>query len=544
MLIGTLTDDQGYPSPLPRKTDPVNLIKNMKVGTRLISAFLVLCALCAGVGAIGMLNLSRLSDMSDDMYFNELMGLSHIKESNLNLVYAGRARSNAMLATTDADRQRFSETARKSIDTAIDFLGKAEPLFSNPQAQRDITEMKALFEQYRSDMRQVLDMAARESLSTRSADLDAALSKTSQQSIKLDDMMTGLSQIKETNARENAEATTGVYKAGAAFMLFGIAAAVGIGIALGVFISRSITRPLQQAVKVAETVASGDLTSRIEAEHKDETGQLLNALKRMNDSLVGIVGSVRQSSESIATGSTQIATGNNDLSQRTEEQASNLQQTAASMEQITSNVRQSADTAQQANQMATQASQAARDGGQVVSEVVQTMQGISQSSRKMADIITVIDGIAFQTNILALNAAVEAARAGEQGRGFAVVAGEVRNLAQRSATAAKEIAALIQESVEKVEKGSQLADGAGRSMEHIVDQVRRVTDMMAEISASSAEQTQGINQVSDAVSQLDQVTQQNAALVEESAAAADSLKSQAAKLAELVGVFKLAHQAA
>ncbi|MBL0919244.1 MAG: HAMP domain-containing protein [Hydrogenophaga sp.] len=367
------------------------------------------------------------------------------------------------------------------------------------------------------------------------------MDKTRQQNAALDDMMTGLSQRKENNAKEAAAATTTLYQNSVAMMLLVIAGAVGVGIALGVFISRGITRPLQQAVKVAETVAEGDLTSKITVTSTDETGQLLGALGRMNTSLVRIVGGVRTSAESIATGSTQIATGNNDLSQRTEEQASNLQQTAASMEQISSNVRQSADSARTANELATQASESARDGGRVVGEVVQTMQGISQSSRKMADIIGVIDGIAFQTNILALNAAVEAARAGEQGRGFAVVAGEVRNLAQRSATAAKEIAALIQTSMETVEQGARQANGAGERMQSIVDQVRRVTSMMGEISSASTEQTQGIGQVSDAVSQLDQVTQQNAALVEESAAAADSLRSQAARLSDLVGVFKLPH---
>ena len=292
-------------------------------------------------------------------------------------------------------------------------------------------------------------------------------------------------------------------------------------------------------MSLAQAVAAGDLGSRIEVHGKDETGQLLLALQHMNESLQRIVGQVRQGTDSIATASGQIASGNQDLSARTEEQASSLEQTAASMEELTSTVKQNGSNAQQANQLAAAASKVAVRGGTAVAQVVQTMSAINDASRKIVDIIGVIDSIAFQTNILALNAAVEAARAGDQGRGFAVVASEVRTLAQRSAAAAKEIKQLIDDSVGKVEEGSAQVDSAGKTMEEIVASVRRVTDIMGEISAASHEQTAGIEQVNQAVTQMDQMTQQNAALVEESAAATGALQAQAKALAEVVSVFKL-----
>ena len=312
------------------------------------------------------------------------------------------------------------------------------------------------------------------------------------------------------------------------------------GVVAAMWLTRSITRPIASALTVAEGVAAGNLAQRIDVDSSDELGRLLVSLRTMQGRLSEVVSGVRSTAEGVATASAQIAQGNLDLSQRTEEQASAVQQTAATMEEVGSTVRHNADSAAQANQMAQGASAVALRGGEVVGQVVQTMQGINDSSRKISDIIGVIDGIAFQTNILALNAAVEAARAGEQGRGFAVVASEVRSLAQRSAEAAKEIKGLIGQSVEQVDRGAQLVEQAGSTMDEIVTAIRRVTDIVGEISSASREQSNGVDQVAQAIQQMDQTTQQNAALVEESAAAAESLKTQSQGLVESVAFFKVA----
>jgi len=340
----------------------------------------------------------------------------------------------------------------------------------------------------------------------------------------------------------NADTSIDAIVVSATRILIGLGiAALAIGAACGWLLTRSITRPLAHAVGLARQVASGDLTADIRAESRDEVGDLVLALKTMNDNLLKTVTEVRAGTETIVTASQQIASGNLDLSSRTEQQASSLEETASSMEELTSTVRQNADNARQANVLAKNASQIAAHGGEVVSQVVATMASINASSKKIGDIIAVIDGIAFQTNILALNAAVEAARAGEQGRGFAVVASEVRNLAQRSAAAAKEIRGLISDSVTKVEAGGRLVDEAGVTMQEIVQGIGRVTDIMADITSASAEQSTGIEQVNEAITQMDGVTQQNAALVEEAAAAAASLQEQATTLAQLVSVFNVGH---
>nr|WP_315486429.1 methyl-accepting chemotaxis protein [uncultured Undibacterium sp.] len=354
---------------------------------------------------------------------------------------------------------------------------------------------------------------------------------------KLIDFEENLNRQESTIARETASGFQ-------THMLITCLAALILGAVVATLIARNISRALggepREASAIARSIAAGDLSIEIDVDARDQTS-VLSAMKEMRDSLVSIVGRVRSATETISTGSSEIASGNQDLSSRTEQQATSLENTASSMSELTSTVKQNADNAKQANQLAVTASGVAIKGGEVVSQVVNTMSSINDSAKKIVDIIAVIDGIAFQTNILALNAAVEAARAGEQGRGFAVVASEVRNLAQRSAAAAKEIKTLIGDSVEKVDAGSKLVAEAGSTMNEIVSSVKRVTDIMAEIMAASQEQSTGIEQVNSAIDQMDQVTQQNAALVEEAAAAAASMRDEAGQLAETVAVFKLSH---
>jgi methyl-accepting chemotaxis protein len=406
------------------------------------------------------------------------------------------------------------------VERETQLVKQAEPLMTKAdEASRKITELLQSHNQ---------------------AELQAFAAKGMYEAIDpIADVMDKLIDVQLDVAKEEYESGQATFQR----TVWGISAltllSIAVGLVAGWVTMRSIVDPILRAVGVAQQVASGDLSTHIQVDGQDETAQLLQALQQMNAGLMDIVSRVRDSSDSIATGSTQIAQGNADLSHRTEQQAANLEETAASMEELTSTVQHNSETTRHAAELADSACATAAKGGDVVGHVVQTMATITDASRKISDIISVIDGIAFQTNILALNAAVEAARAGEQGRGFAVVAGEVRTLAQRSAQAAKEIKSLIVDSVEKVDNGAKLVHEAGETMGEIVSQVRRVSELIADISHATSEQSSGINQVGQAVNQLDQVTQQNAALVEQSAAAAESLKHQASALADVVSTFRL-----
>ncbi len=518
------------------------MLNQMKVGTRLLAAFFCVALLGAIVAGIGIYNMGKIDTMAGQMYHNELLGLSHIKEANIALIKAGRARSNFLLASTDEDRAARRADIARFLAASKDSLAKAQPLFVSPQAKELFARFAVVEADYAGGLAQVLTMAVAEPLAQRSAELSTLLNTTRAHADELDSLLEQLSQLKELRAREAAGQASSLYQTSRSFMIALVLGSVAAGLVLGVLITRGLTRQLggepAYAARIAGAIAEGDLTVAIHTRNGD-SGSLLFAMQTMRDKLVGIVSQVRAGTETIATASSEIAQGNLDLSSRTEEQASSLEETASSMEELTSTVRQNADNARQANSLAGAASDVAGKGGAVVGQVVRTMESINASSRKIVDIIAVIDGIAFQTNILALNAAVEAARAGEEGRGFAVVAAEVRNLAQRSASAAREIKTLIGDSVEQVEVGARLVHDAGLTMDEVVGSVRRVADIMQEITAASSEQSAGIEQVNMAIVQMDQVTQQNAALVEQAAAAAASMQDQATTLSEIVSVFRL-----
>jgi methyl-accepting chemotaxis protein len=510
---------------------------NMKVGTKLLVGFLSLALLSAIVASIGIFNMSRINDLADQMYEKELLGLSHIKEANISLIYAGRGRAQFLLSTTEQERETHRANIQKYTLAIKEHLNNAKPLFVSDEAKQIFAEFETVSVTYEQELNKTLALASAEPLMQRNEALSTALREARKHANALDNLLTLLAKQKEARAKAASKETTDMYESSRQFMLMLTLGSAMAGVALGVLITRSLTRQLggepNDAADVAAKIAGGDLNVTIDTRSGDKSSMMF-AMKQMRDSLATIVGQVRTGTDAIATASAQVAAGSMDLSSRTEQQASSLEETASSMEELTSTVKENAENARQANALAARASEVAVKGGTVIHEVVGTMEQINDSAKKIVDIITVIDGIAFQTNILALNAAVEAARAGEQGRGFAV-----RTLAQRSANAAKEIKVLIGNSVGKVETGSKLVADAGATMDEIVQSVQHVTNIMAEISSASQEQTMGIDQINQAVAQMDQVTQQNAALVEEAAAASEAMQEQAARLAEVVSVFKL-----
>jgi methyl-accepting chemotaxis protein len=514
----------------------------MKLSTKLTGGFLTVCLLGAVVSSIGIHDMSEINDRSEAMYHRELIGLSLVKEADVDLQYVGRQLRNGILATTDEQKKTALETSDKRLGQLQENLAKAKPLFISEKGKAAFADLEDSVKAYAAGVAKLRSDVAATKLGENGEATQYLFGDFRTITNKVDVDMKKLSELKESNAKESAEENLHTFMEARELMIGLVLGSMLTGIGIGVGLTRSLTRQLgaepAEAAQLAHSVAKGDLSTDVKVRTGD-TDSVMAALKAMQTNLVQVVSKVRSNSESVATASSQIAQGNQDLSQRTEEQASALQETAASMEQLSATVKHNAANAVQGNQLALAASAVAVRGGEVVGQVVGTMKSINESSKKIADIISVIDGIAFQTNILALNAAVEAARAGEHGRGFAVVATEVRNLAGRSADAAKEIKSLINSSVERVEQGTALVDQAGETMTEVVGSIRRVTDLMGEISAASAEQSSGVTQVGTAVSQMDQVTQQNAALVEQSAAAAESLKAQAQQLVQAVAVFKL-----
>ena len=510
-------------------------LANYKIGTRLAFCFGTLIFLMLILGGVGIKNILSVTAVTNEIVNERYVKLSIVSHMSDEINVAARNVRNAMLARNEAEQAKYLDKALTGFTAAAESANKLEKLMSDSRGKEMMEQLKDSRSGYSKKLdflnKLIKDKKVEEATTYLFSDLipeqDKYLSVVSNMR-ELQEMM--MNESKDKSQIESNTAVTTVTIASIASVI--------VALSFAFFSTRSITRPLATAVTVADAVASGDLTIHMEATSRDETGLLLEALKKMRDNLIKIVGEVRTGTDTINTASSEIARGNLDLSSRTEEQASSLEETASALEELTSTVRQNAENANNANQLAETASTVARAGGTVVNQVVDTMESINNSSKKIVDIISVIDGIAFQTNILALNAAVEAARAGEQGRGFAVVASEVRNLAQRSASAAKEIKSLIDDSVEKVSTGSKLVEQAGATMTEVVNSVQRVTEVVAEISAAGNEQSQGIEQINQAITQMDQTTQQNAALVEEAAAAAQSMQTQADRLSHSISVFK------
>ena len=515
----------------------MQFLSNLKIGSRLAVAFAALMLMLVGIAFVGVNGIGKTFAHVKEMYTHSVIPL---KELNTLQYMATRNRILAMDMIINQEPANISKRAAEMAKN-VELLDQAWKNYIatdlSPPEKILAAEFEPALKAYRSEGLTPM----REASVAGNAEEAAVIYKTKMNQLapKVFDTLGKLTEIQVTLAKEGFDDSTKVNSSVTSTTITVAVLAVLGGIFLAWAITVSITKPIEKALKFSREVADGDLTAHLNHDGKDEVGALLKSLQAMQTSLVTVVSNVRSGSESVATASAEIAQGNNDLSARTEQQASALEETAASMEELSATVKQNADSARQANQLANSASTVAVQGGQVVGQVVETMKGINESSRKISDIISVIDGIAFQTNILALNAAVEAARAGEQGRGFAVVASEVRSLAGRSAEAAKEIKSLISASVARVEQGTALVDKAGVTMTEVVSSIRRVTDIMGEISAASNEQAAGVSQVGEAVVQMDQATQQNAALVEQMAAAASSLKGQAQDLVQVVAAFKL-----
>ncbi|AZS79223.1 HAMP domain-containing protein [Achromobacter spanius] len=514
------------------------MLVNLKVRTCIVLVLLLFTGamfLSNGVAWMGLNSSNGKLEQVNDAYSNQA--------TQLNRAYIAFLRGRLLLANSLMDMQQGkTEQATSQAQRADTLMREGNEQLDAFRKVPRMAGSEALVEKLDTAYRQFDDVYKRQA---------AALANLSiQEYLDLNDAggaantafreaVYGVLQFVDTRTNELVAQAESDHRISRTVTIALLAITLLLALGCWIFINRTVLRPLHQAGDHFDKISGGDFTGRIDVRSTNEIGQLFAAIKRMQESLTRTVATVRRGVDEINVGAREISAGNTDLSSRTEQQAASLEETAASMEELASTVKQNADNARQANQLAASASDVAERGGSAVSEVVSTMQGISASSRKISEIVSVIDGIAFQTNILALNAAVEAARAGEQGKGFAVVAGEVRSLAQRSAQAAKEIKGLIEDSVSKVGAGSQQVERAGATMQEIVASVKRVTDIMGEISAASEEQSSGIDQVNRAVSQMDEVTQQNAALVEEAAAAAGSLQEQAQRLAEAVAVFKI-----
>ncbi|MEB0135988.1 methyl-accepting chemotaxis protein [Actimicrobium sp. CCC2.4] len=512
------------------------MFNKLSIKSRLIFVIAFLCVQLIVGALIGIISLGFANESTRTIYQDRLVAMGRLDQ-----VVRLQIQNQLLLTRAVAGEAAIAGKLLEEVDSNIKRITAS---WNDYLATKLTPEEKRLADEFVVRRKQFVDEGLRPAITAlRAQNIELAHTVVSgpmlQLSVPVQAGIDALLKLQLDVAKSEYDQSMATYHLVRNSCIAGVLFGLVLALLIGIWLVRAITRPLNAAVQIADGIAAGNLTQRIDVQSGDETGRLTQSLKDMNESLIGIVSQVRKGTDTIASASSQIASGNMDLSSRTEEQASSLEQTAASMEQLTATVKQNAEHARQANDLAQSAADVAGKGGAVVAQVVDTMGSINASSQKISDIIGVIDGIAFQTNILALNAAVEAARAGEQGRGFAVVASEVRSLAQRSAAAAREIKVLIGNSVEQVEVGARLVDQAGATMGEIVDSVQRVTTIMREITLASSEQTTGIEQINQAITQMDEVTQQNAALVEQAAAAAEALQDQAAHLAQVVGVFKL-----
>jgi methyl-accepting chemotaxis protein len=503
----------------------MNWFANLKISIKLIAAFLIVSAITGVVGYVGIVNMSKLNDAADTLYEKELLGVSYIKEANIDLVYIGRAMRNVVLSSSQEMRQKNVEAVEKNIKLFQENMEKASKLFYTEKGKRTLEEYNKQWLQYEAGVRKALKIATGEKLMEHRESTEFINGELRASADAIDETLTVLSNLKEDNARKASEGTAALYQQSRMLMIGIAVGGVVLGMLLGMIIARSITRPLGESVEVAKRLADGDLTVTIEARSTDEVGQLMNAMQSMVAKLSQVIGEVRSSADSLSSASEEVSATAQSLSQATTEQAASVEETSSSLEQMSASISQNAENAKVTNGMADKASKEAGEGGQAVKQTVDAMKSI-------ADKIGIIDDIAYQTNLLALNAAIEAARAGEHGKGFAVVAAEVRKLAERSQVAAQEIG--------EVAKGSvDLAERAGRLLDEMVPSIAKTSDLVQEIAAASEEQSAGVGQVNTAMTQLNQITQQNASSSEELAATAEEMSSQAEQLQQLVGFFKV-----
>jgi methyl-accepting chemotaxis protein len=503
------------------------MLGNMKIGIRLTCAFLIVAAIGACIGGIGILNSGKINDYATVLYERELLGLSHLKEANINLMAAGRSRANLQLASTAEERTKHVASLDNYTAKVGEHMDKARSSFDDPAALAKLARFDQTWKTYLERRGKFVDSVMQEPLPEGNAEL-AELSKSVRSSSdELDMLMSELGDVKEANASKANDATDEIYNSGTKTLVAFIVGGVLLGVGLGFFISRSVTKPIGKAVDVANALAEGDLSILIETTSKDEAGQLLMAMRRMVEKLQQVVGEVNASAQTLAGASEEVSATAQSLSQASTEQAAGVEETSASLEQMTASIGQNTENARITDGMAAQAARETVEGGEAVVATVAAMKQIAQK-------IGIIDDIAYQTNLLALNAAIEAARAGEHGKGFAVVAAEVRKLAERSQVAAQEIGEVAGSSV-------QLAEKAGRLLETIVPSIKKTSDLVQEIAAASQEQSSGVAQINSAVVQLSQTTQQNATASEELAATAEEMSSQAESLQQSMAFFRLGH---